>query len=574
MVRDSLKALFTSALADAQAAGALPQLPAPAFELLRPKQAEHGDYSCNIAMVVAAAARKAGATVNPRQVAQAVVDHLPGPAQGQPAMLSGVEIAGPGFINLRLADGWLQQQVAAIVAAGPAFGNNTRGAGQHWQVEFVSANPTGPIHYGGARNACLGDAVANVLQASGYTVQREFYVNDGGTQFHAFIETLYARIMQALGHEAALPDKPYLGEYMHDYARALLQAHGDQWSALPRAEAIVALRPIGREFVVNQLKRELGRINVSFDNWFSEQSLYDDGLVEQALADMDARGELERRDGAIWFKASAYPGIEKDEVVVRSNGAPTYLAADIAYHYDKLVRRNFDQVVNVWSVDHQGHVARMHAVVQSFGVDPKRLTILIYDLVKLVRGGEDVKLSKRAGNLISIDDVVEEVGSDALHFHLLSRAPESVIEFDLDLAIAQNNDNPVYYVQYSHARICSILAKARGEGFAVDAPAEDPAATPAAELGLLVHPSELALVRKLLELEEQIDFAAERLTPHVLVHYSVELARSFNAFYRDCYVVDADNRPLSQARLLLCQAAATGLRKVLHLLGVSAPESM
>ncbi len=572
MVRDSLKALITAALASAQAAGALPALPAPAFDLLRPKQADHGDYSCNIAMVVAAAARKAGGNLNPRQVAQAVVDHLPAAAQGQPAMLSGVEVAGPGFINLRLADGWLQQQVATIAAAGASFGNNERGKGKRWQVEYVSANPTGPIHYGGARNACLGDAVANVLEASGYAVQREFYVNDGGSQFQAFIETLYARMLQALGHDAPLPEKAYLGEYMHDYARTVLNEQGDRFSALPRGEALAWLRPIGRALVVEQLKQELGRINVTFDNWFSEQSLYDDGLVEQALAEMDARGELERRDGAVWFKASAYPGIEKDEVVVRSNGAPTYLAGDVAYHYDKFIRRGFDQVVNVWSVDHQGHIARMHAVVQSLGIDPQRLTILVYDLVKLIRGGEEAKLSKRAGKLVTINDVVDEVGSDALHFNLLSRAPESVIEFDLDLAIAQNNDNPVYYVQYSHARICSILGKARAEGFEVDAPAA--VQVQAADLGLLAHPSELALIRKLLELEEQVDFAAERLTPHVLVHYAVELARSFNAFYRDCYVVDTANRPLSQARLLLCQAAGTGLRKVLGLLGVSAPESM
>jgi arginyl-tRNA synthetase len=562
MVRDTLKQLFLSALSAAQESGALPAFPPLGFDVLRPKQADHGDYSCNVAMVAAAAARKEGANVNPRQVAQAIVDHMPANE-----LISTLEIAGPGFINVRLADGWLQQQPAAIVAAGERFGNNDRGRGRRWQVEFVSANPTGPIHYGGARNAVLGDAVSNVLAASGYEVQREYYVNDGGSQFVAFIDTLYARYMQALGHDVPLPEKGYAGDYMVEYARTILQEHGEGFASLPREEAIAALRPIGRELVVSRLRAELGRINVHFDNWFSEQSLYDEGLIEQALKEMDARGELYERDGAIWFRASDYPGIEKDEVVVRSSGAPTYLAGDIAYHYDKFVRRGFDQVVNVWSVDHQGHVARMRAVVQSLGIAPDRLTILLYDLVKLVRDGTEVKLSKRAGNLVTINDVVDEVGSDALHFNLLSRAPESVIEFDLDLAVAQNNENPVYYVQYSHARICSILGKARDEGF-------DASPDAAADATLIVHTSELALIRKLLELEEQVDFAAERLAPHVLVHFAVELARSFNAFYRDCYVVDVDNQPQSQARLLLCHAAATGLRKVLSLLGVSAPESM
>ncbi len=340
---------------------------------------------------------------------------------------------------------------------------------------------------------------------------------------------------------------------------------GDRLVALDRAEAIAALRPYGRAIVLADLERELGRMGVHFDNWFSEQSLYDEGLVQQSLDYLDARGELERRDGAIWFKASNYPGCDKDEVVVRSTGSPTYLAGDIAYHYDKFVRRGFDKVVNVWAVDHQGHVARMAAVMRALGMDPARLIILLYDLVKLVRDGQEVKLSKRKGNLVTISDVVEEVGSDAMHFNLLSRGPESVIEFDLDLAVAQNNENPVFYVQYSHARICSIFEKAAAEGFPVDGPVD---------LALLNNPSELALVRKLLELEEQIDFAVDRLSPHNLTHYAIELARSFNAFYRDCHVLDAENVPLSAARLVLCRAAQTGIVRVLKLLGVSTPTTM
>lgn len=574
MVRDRLKQQIRTAIEVAQRTGVLPDLEIPPFDVLRPKLAEHGDYGSNVAMVVAAAARKAGAAQsNPRAIAQAIADQITtGSAMSTAgaALIGGVEIAGPGFLNFRLADAWLQQQIAAIVAVGAEFGNSDRLAGQRWQVEFVSANPTGPIHYGGARNAVLGDALAGVLQAAGASVEREYYVNDGGSQFKFFIETLYARYMQLFGRDAAIPAQGYVGEYVIGYAQTVRDEVGDRFVNMDREEALAALRPLGRAIVLQDLERELARIGVRFDNWFSEQSLYDEGLVQQSLDYLDARGELERRDGAIWFRASNYPGCDKDEVVVRSTGSPTYLAGDIAYHYDKFVRRGFDKVVNVWAVDHQGHVARMAAVMRALGMDPARLIILLYDLVKLVRDGQEVKLSKRKGNLVTISDVVEEVGSDAMHFNLLSRGPESVIEFDLDLAVAQNNENPVFYVQYSHARICSIFERAAAEGIAVTGTGADRAV----ETALLVHPSELALIRKILELEEQIDFAVDRLSPHNLTHYAIELARAFNAFYRDCRVVDADNAPLSAARIALCRAAQTGLVRVLTLLGVSAPTTM
>lgn len=561
MVRDDLLLLFQNAVAAAQTSGALPVFDLPGgYDVLHPKQADHGDYSCNAAMVIAAASRKAGANLNPRQVAQIILDHLP----ANP-LIGSSEIAGPGFINLRLADAWLQQQVETIVQAGDAFGNNDRGAGQRWQVEFVSANPTGPIHYGGARNAVLGESVARVLEASGYSVQREFYVNDGGSQFHKFAESLYARYMQSFGHEIDLPEDGYPAEYMLDYAQIVREQVGDALVNLPADQAIADIKGMGRKIVLDSLTDELGRIGVYFDNWASEQALYDEGLVQQSIDYLESRDELYKHEGATWFRASAYPGIEKDWVIVRSNGKPTYLAGDIAYHYDKFIRRGFDQVIDVFSVDHQGHVPRLKAIVQAFGLDPNRLTVLMYDLVKLMRNGEEVKLSKRRGNLITINDVVYEVGSDALHFNLLSRAPESVIEFDLDLAVAQNSENPVYYVQYGHARICSIMAKAVAEGLASEG---------AADLTLLTHPSEFALIRKLLELEEQVEVAVERLSPHNLVHYAIELTKIFNAFYRDCKVVDADAPALSHARLRLCAAARISIAKTLTLLGVSAPESM
>lgn len=566
MVRDQIRLLIEQAITTAQSTGALPAFDLPLVEVARPKQADHGDYSTNVALVLAAAMRKAtGEKANPRAIAEAVIAHLP-----TSPLIASVDIAGPGFINLRLADPWLQHQVAMILQVGDQVGNLQIGQGQHWQVEFVSVNPTGPIHYGGARNAVLGDSLANVLEAAGYQVQREFYVNDRGTQVRLFAETLWARYRQHFGHAESIPADGYQGEYMLDYARQLADQYGERFLTLEKEPAVTELEPIGLAIVLQALQAELARIGVCFDNWFSEQSLYTDGLVQQALDYLDGRGELQQRDGALWFLASKYPKNEKDEVVIRSSGSPSYFASDIAYHYDKFLRRKFDKVVNVWGVDHQGHVPRMAAVMQSLGLDPARLTILLYDLVKLVRDGKEVKLSKRAGNLITINDVVDEVGADAIRFNLLTRGPESTIEFDLDLAVAQTNDNPVYYVQYCHARICSIFAKAAAVG--LDTTALHQLDT--AMLTRLAHPSELALIRKLLELEEQIEVAIQRLSPHNLTHYAIELAKTFNGFYRDCRVVDPDQPAVSRARLALSEASRLVLAKALRLIGVSAPQTM
>jgi arginyl-tRNA synthetase len=571
MVRDDIRQTIAHALVAAQDAGRLPAFELPSIEIARPKQADHGDYSSNVAMVVAATIRKSATegvapAVPPREIAQAIADHI---ASGGP--VGAVEVAGPGFINIRLADSWLQQQALAIVNAGDAFGDIDRGRGQRWQVEFVSANPTGPIHYGGARNAVLGDAMANVLEAAGYEVQREYYVNDAGTQFQYFAETLYARYLQALGRDEPLPVEGYQGEYISGYAKQVIRAEGERFLAMERAAAIEALKPIGEEIVLAALQEELGKLGVKFDRWFREQSLYEDGLVDLVLQRLRQQGDLAERDGAVWFLASNYRAKDKDEVLIRSTGAPTYFASDIAYHYEKFVRREFDHVVNVWSVDHQGHVPRMASVMQALGLDPARLTILLYGLVKLIRDGQEVKLSKRKGAILSIAEVVDEVGPDAVRFNLLTRGPESTIEFDLDLAKAQNDENPVFYVQYSHARICSIIAKAKEAGIVFD----DSASTIAqVDASLLLHGAELALIRKLLELEEQIELAVEKLSPHNLTHYALELGRIFSAFYRDCRVIDSQNEQLSAARLVLCRATQVGLKKTLALIGVSAPESM
>jgi len=508
MLRDQIKQIVESAIDAAQAAGNLPTVEIPSAEIMRPKQAEHGDYSTNVAMVVAANIRKAtGEKSNPRQIAQAIVDQL-----GTSDLIGKVELAGPGFINLHLADSWLQQQVAVINAAGEAFGNIDRGQGK------------------------------------------------------IFAQSILARYKQLFGQDVSVPEDGYQGEYLLAYAQGIIDEHGDRFLAMDEAEAVLELKILGRAIVLSELEKELARIGVQFDRWFSEQSLYDSGLVEQKLADLEAKGELAQRDGAVWFLASKYPKNDKDEVVIRQNGIPTYFASDIAYHYDKFVVRGFEQVINVWSVDHQGHVPRMNAVMEALGLEPERLTLLIYNLVKLMRDGKEIKLSKRAGNLVTINDVVDEVGSDALRFNLLTRDPNSPIDFDLDAAVAQVNENPVYYVQYSHARICSILAKAQEEDMMDD--------STEVNLTLLDHLSELILIRKLLDIEEQIDLVVEKLSPHNLTHYVIELSKNFSGFYRDCKVVDGDEPALSQARLALCQATRVVLAKVLGLLGVHAPERM
>lgn len=557
MVRDEIQQTLQKALVAAQQRGELPAVELPALEVLRPKQADHGDYSTNLALVTAAALRKAGVASNPRSIAQCIADHLP--ASGP---IGAVEIAGPGFINLHLSVSWLQQQVERVVAAGPDFGNLHRGGGARWQVEYLSANPTGPLHYGGARNGALGDALANVLTAAGYQVQREFYVNDAGNQFNLFAATLYARYAQLLGREEPIPEQGYAGEYMFDYAQKLIGQHGDRFLQLAKDEAIAQLKPISEALVVASLQAELARLGIHYDCWFREQSLYDEGLVDQLLDRLRSQGDIALRDGALWFLATHYPKVDKDEVVVRSNGMPTYFASDIAYHYHKFVVRGFDHVVNVWGVDHQGHVPRMAAVMAALGLDPARLTIVLHGLVKLIRNGQEVKLSKRRGTLVTIGEVIDEVGADAVRFNLLARGPDSPIEFDLDLAVTASNENPVFFVQYSHARICSILAKA------------EESQLPSPDLSRLVHPSELALIRKVLELEEQVEVAVDKLSPHNLTHYAVDLAKIFNSFYRDCKVLDPEQPPLSAARLQLCQAAQIALVKTLRLLGISAPASM
>ena len=569
LIAEQLAEVVTAAVHAAQVAEELPALTLPDIVVERPKRKEQGDWATALPLqlvrpVNEARVSQGAGKLTPLQIAQIIAAQIQ--QMAHPA-LANVSALAPGFINFHLAHDWLTGQVDEIRRQGEAWAALTEGQNRRIQVEFVSANPTGPLHFGGARNAVFGDTVARVMTAAGYDVQREFYVNDAGSQMRKFGASLLARYAQALGINRPVPDDGYHGAYLAEWGAQLAAAHDRHYLDLPEEQAVSELTDLALQMALEGLRKDLERLDVRFDRWFSERSLFRDGTYETALALLEAKGLTYHKDGATWFAASRFPGAEKDEVLVRRSGEPTYLASDIAYHYDKFVRRGFERVINVWSMDHQGHVPRMNAVVAALGLDPARLTIPIYALVKLKRGGEEVKLSKRAGDIVTLTEVVDEVGADAVRFMLLTRAAESEMEFDLKLAAEQSSENPVYYVQYAHARICSILRRAQEMHTSLDE---------AADVTLLHHPSEMALLRKMLELPEIIAVAARHLAPHHLTYYAQELANAFHIFYRDCRVISSDpaDAALGQARLKLVDACRIMLARTLHLMGMSAPEQM
>jgi len=567
MIRDDLAVLIHQATRKAQKKGDLPKTEIPPVVVERPRRAEHGDYATGhplklIAAINAALRAAEKPTLTPVEVAQRIVRRL-----DRAPFIGRVEVVPPGFINVTLDEGWLAHQVETILQAGERFGHVEMGHGQRVQVEFGSANPTGPMHVGFGRNLVLGDCVANLLEAAGYQVQREFYVNDAGSQMEKFGESLYVRYCELLGHQAGgIPEGGYQGAYLVDWARQLVEEEGDRYLALPRAEAVALLRDIGlNRFVMGSIRDDCERLGIHYDRWFSERSLYEEGVFETIMNLLRQGDHLFMADGAVWFNATALEG-DKDEVLIRSTGQPGYFASDIAYHYDKFVRRGFDRVIDVWGADHQGHVPRMKAMMRALGLDPARLTLLIYQLVTILERGEQMRLSKRAGTLVPLKEILDDIGPDAFRFHLAARAADSQMDLDLDLARQQSEENPVYYVQYGHARIASILRYAEEQGHSDEG----------ADLSLLTHPAELALIRKMLELPEVIALAAENLAPHHLPHYAQELAATFHAFYRDCRVVSSDpaDAQLSKARLRLVKAAKLVLARTLKLIGVGAPERM
>lgn len=555
MVKKHLEALLSEAIAKACREEGWPISAGEIGNVLleRPREAHWGDYSSPISLQLASRLKK-----NPRTIAQAIVARLP-----ETDALEKVSVEGPGYINLTLSSSWLREQVNEIIRLGEEYGNINLGQGRKVQVEFVSANPTGPLTLGSGRNAVIGDVLANALAAAGYEVQREYYINDAGTQMRLFSETLFARYAQALGLDEPIPEDGYRGFYMIELAREIASEQGDKFLRIPREEAVEAIGEIGLKKMLSRIKADLEFIRVYHDNWFSERSLYRDGLFEKVMEILKEKGFIAEKDGAIWF-ASSELGEDKDNVLIRRTGEPTYFASDIAYHYDKFFRRGFDWVIDVWGADHHGHVPRMKAMMKALGLDPERLSVVLYQMVTLKRGGKEVRISKRTGEIVTLRELAEEVGPDAVRFFLLARAPSSHMDFDIDLALQQSSENPVYYVQYAYARICSIFRNAGDLDYSDG------------DVRLLNHPRELDLIRQLIRLPEIIELVVTQLAPHYLPFYSQELASSFHLFYRDCRVLSTnpEDRELTKARLKLVKATQIILGKTLKLMGVSAPERM
>ncbi|MFC1934393.1 arginine--tRNA ligase [Chloroflexota bacterium] len=476
--------------------------------------------------------------------------------------IESIVTAPPGFINFTIKSDWLTQQVKSILLAGDTYGSIERGQGSRVQIEFVSVNPTGPLHVGHGRGAILGSTLANVLAAAGYDVEKEYYINDAGSQIEAFYHSLYARYQQCLGTDAEIPSDGYLGSYMIDLAKEIIAQEGDRFFTLPRPEAVSQLGKLGLNKMIKQIRADLESLGVPFDVWFSEQSLHDKGQYQTAMSLLRQGGYISEKEDATWFVSTAL-GEDKDNVVVRSDGSPTYFATDIAYHYNKFAERKFDKVINIWGADHQGHVSRMKAVVGALGIDPERLEVIISQMVTLCRGDEVVRISKRSGDIITLRELVEEVGSDVCRFFFLSRSANSQMDFDLELAKKRSADNPVYYVQYAHARIASILHLAQQRGITYDD----------GDVAHLTTEPELTLIRHLVLLPELVERVAHTLEPHHLTYYAQDLATVFHSFYKQCRVISR-NEALTKARLKLVEAAKIVLAKTLHLMGMTAPEKM
>lgn len=551
MVTDHLVQLVRSALERLASTGALPlsAVPQPAFE--RPRNREHGDWATNVALLAAKGVGK------PRDIAQAIVDAL------EPSdLIQSVEVAGPGFLNFKLSPMWLHD-VVRRAAAGEGFGRSDIGAGTKVNVEFVSANPTGPINVVSGRHAAVGDTIAALLEATGHEVTREYYFNDAGRQMLLFGASVGVRYLQHFGRDAELPEDGYKGEDVAVIARRIADDIGDSMVDAGEAELAAKMLELAWPPILENTKRSLERFGTRFDVWFSESTLHERGEVAAAIDKLREKGLVEEREGALWFLSSRF-GDDKDRVIIRSNGEPTYIAADLGYLVDKF-SRGFDLLIYLWGADHHGTVPRLMAAVEALGFDRSAVEIPLVQIVSLLRGGEQLKASKREGIYVALDELIDDVGVDAARYTFLTRSIDAPLEFDIDLVKEQAPENPVYYVQYAHARICSISRKAADEGHGSD-PTDAP-------LEHLVHVSEDDLMRKLASYEEVVPEAAARRAPQRVTHYVEELASTFSAFYRDCKVVSED-RELTAARLALCVATRSVLADALGLLGVSAPERM
>ena len=554
--KNQCRALLQAALEKCAAAGKLPEGEFPEYVVEIPGDTAHGDFAANAAMVSARAFRKA-----PKLIADALVSEM----DLTGTSFSKVEVAGPGFINFTLAPGWFANTVKSVLEEKENYGRTNFGEGKKVLVEFVSANPTGPMHIGNARGGALGDGIASVLDWAGYEANREFYVNDAGNQINKFGLSLDLRYQQLYKDGVEMPEDSYHGQDIIDHAKNFAAIHGDKYMHTSEEERRKALVEYALPLNIQGLERDLAKYRIHYDRWFRESTLHADGSVMKVVELLKEKGHTYEEDGATWFKATEF-GADKDFVLVRSNGVPTYVVPDIAYHYGKLVTRGYDKAIDVLGADHHGYVPRLKAALQALGVDPSRLDVVLMQMVRLIRDGEVVKASKRSGKAITLVTLLDEVPIDAARFYFNLREANSQFDFDLDLAVEQSSQNPVYYVQYAHARICSILKKLEAEKVSIRE-------VSAEELEKLNTPEEIALIRHIARFPAEIIEAAKAYDPAKMTRYALDLATLFHKFYTACKVF-GEEESLMQARLALCLAARTTLRNVLSILKIDAPETM
>ena len=561
-LRGKVATLVAEAMQNAITAGDLPAFDIPEHITVDPSRHEtHGDYGTPVCLSLAKVLRMA-----PIKIAQTIQPHI-----AESDFVVQTAVAPPGFINFVLAPRWLSAQVRTMLDAGGTWGNVDIGEGQSVQVEYVSANPTGPITVASTRNAVIGDSIATVLGAAGYKVSKEYYVNDAGSKVANLGESLLSRYASLFDVLIPFPENGYPASYVSDLAARLKEEAGDKYLHMDKIEATRELGLWGIDCVLETVVDDLASLNIQFDNWFSERSLYASGLFDEMMAKLREGDFIREYDGATWFH---HPDLEKDAVLIRSprvipdpKARPTYLASDIPYLWNKLVIRNFDKAIYVWGADHHGDVPRVLAAAKALGVDQNRMVIIVYQMVNMMRGGKEVRMSKSSGEFVTLRELVDEVGPDCIRFMMLTRTADVTINFDLDLAVEQSDRNPVFYVQYAHTRIAGILRRAEELGIET---------SDTADLGLLSHPSELALIRKMLTLPETVALVARTLATHHLTTYATELASLFHAFYRDCHIVSADPQDsgITQARLMLARSCKLVLARVLQLMGMTAPERM
>jgi arginyl-tRNA synthetase len=550
------KELVMKAMGELVADGTFPAEPVPAFNTEIPADSKNGDVSTNAAMVCARPFRN-----NPRKIAEAIVSKI----DLNGSYFARCEVAGPGFINFFYSTEWYATVVATVLEQKEKYGETDLGAGKSVLVEFVSANPTGPMHIGNARGGAIGDCLASVLEKAGYEVAREFYINDAGNQIEKFKTSLEVRYLQIYKPETELPEDAYKGQDIIDHANAFNEIYGDKYVNADSEERRQALCDFALPKNIQKLHDDLGKYRIQYDKWFNESTLHKDGSVQRVIDQLKASGHTYEKDGALWFKTTEF-GDEKDRVLVRENGVPTYLVPDIAYHYNKLAVRKFDKAVDIFGADHHGYIARIKASMTALGVDADRLDIVIMQMVNLVRNGEKYKLSKRSGKAITLSTLLDEIPIDAARFFFNLREPNSHFDFDLDLAVSQTSQNPVYYVQYAHARICSVLKKMNEEG--IEVKSLDKAA-----LSVLTAPEEQEMIKHLATLPNVINDAAKAYDPAKVTKYVIDLATMYHKFYNNCRIMGEDESVM-QARLSLSLAVKQVIKNILDMLKITCPESM